>query len=393
MPAIVIPRRTSRDIKRLDIWVPLKLINICIKYRFMQFRTILAVNSNLMDGKAIILTDGMLTTHNAKTAHGLIRGTDRYQVVGVIDHQNSGNDAGELLDGRRRNIPIFDSVRTFFDSGEDADFLIIGVATKGGLIPENMKKEIKEAVTGGLSIVNGLHEFLQDDAELKALADANGVELLDIRKPRPKHQLKFWDGSIDQVKCPKIPVLGTDCAIGKRTTTRMLVEAATEMGYRSEMIYTGQTGWLQGARYGFIFDSTYNDFVSGELEHATVSCYHEQSPDIIFVEGQSALQNPTGPCGAEFLLSGRADGVILQHAPGRKYFGDDEALGIIPPLETELDLIKIYGCQTLAVTLNTAGLTAEEADAIQASYQEKFDILIVQPLKEGVSKIIERIKS
>jgi len=344
-----------------------------------------------MDGRAVLLTQGMLDTHNAKTAHGLIRGTERYQVVGVIDHKNAGKDAGEVLDGQVRNIPIFDSVVSFKQSGIDADFLVIGVATKGGRIPKPMREEITLAVTNGLNIVNGLHEFLTDDQDLQTLAHQHGVSLYDIRKPRPKKQLKFWDGSINRVKCPKIAVLGTDCALGKRTTARMLMQAARNMGLNSEMIYTGQTGWLQGSRYGFIFDSTYNDFVSGELEHAIVTCYDEQKPDVIFLEGQSALQNPTGPCGAEFLISGKADGVVLQHAPGRKYFGDEPDLGEIPPLGTELELIRLYGSRTMAITLNTSGLSAHQADEFQAEYQKEFGIPVFQPLKDGVTEIIKSI--
>ena len=344
-----------------------------------------------MDGRAVLLTQGMLESHNAKTAHGLIRGTDRYQVVGVIDKGHAGKDAGAVLDGKNRGIPIVDSVAALSGSGIEAEFMVIGVATKGGLIPDAMREEIKQAVLAGLSIVNGLHEFLEDDQELLNLAQQQGVNLIDIRKPRTKDQLKFWDGSIQTVTCPKIAVLGTDCAIGKRTTARMLMEAAQKQGLRSEMIFTGQTGWLQGSRYGFIFDSTYNDFVSGELEHAIVTCYQEQQPDIIFVEGQSALQNPTGPCGAEFICSGKADGVVLQHAPGRKYFGDDPRLGEIPPLGNELELIRLYGSKTVAITLNTSGLTPEQADDYQQKYQQKHGVLVVQPLKDGVNEIVKSV--
>jgi len=345
-----------------------------------------------MDGKAILLTQGMLDSHAAKTAHGLIRGTERYEVVAVLDHEHAGKDAGIVLDGVDRDIPVYASMDEFTETGGKADYLIIGVATKGGFIPLPMREVLKQAVSSGLSIVNGLHEFLSEDQELKSLAEKHEVQLIDIRKPRPKEQLKFWEGTIEQVNCPKIAVLGTDCAIGKRTTARILMEAARDQGLRSEMIFTGQTGWLQGAKYGFIFDSTYNDFVSGELEHAIVSCYQEVSPDIIFLEGQSALQNPTGPCGAEFLLSGRADGVILQHAPGRKYFGDEPLLGEIPPLETELELIRLYGSKTIAITLNTKELTPSKADKVQAEYQQKYGIPVFQPLKEGVHEVISLIQ-
>jgi len=345
-----------------------------------------------MDGKAILLTQGMLDSHYAKTAHGLIRGTERYEIVAVLDHEHAGKDAGVVLDGVDRDIPVYASMDEFTAAGGKADYLIIGVATKGGFIPQPMREVLKQAVSSGLSIVNGLHEFLSEDQELKSLAEKHEVQLIDIRKPRPKEQLKFWDGTIEQVNCPKIAVLGTDCAIGKRTTARILMEAARDQGLRSEMIFTGQTGWLQGAKYGFIFDSTYNDFVSGELEHAIVSCYQEVSPDIIFLEGQSALQNPTGPCGAEFLLSGRADGVILQHAPGRKYFGDEPLLGEIPPLETELELIRLYGSKTIAITLNTKELTPSKADKVQAEYLQKYGIPVFQPLKEGVHEVISLIQ-
>ncbi|MDH3708543.1 MAG: DUF1611 domain-containing protein [Cyclobacteriaceae bacterium] len=345
-----------------------------------------------MDGKAIILAQGMLDDNHAKTAHGLIRGTERYEIIGVIDRQHAGLDAGIIVDGIERGIPVMSSLQQFQEHSLEAQFLIIGVATKGGYIPDDMRREIREAVTQGLSIVNGLHEFLGDDPELSQLAAENNVRLIDIRKPRPKDQLQFWNGSIAEVLCPKIAVLGTDCAIGKRTTARMLMEAAKEQDLIAEMIYTGQTGWLQGGEYGFIFDSTYNDFVSGELEHAIVNCYREMQPHMIFLEGQAALQNPTGPCGPEFLISARTDGVILQHAPGRKYFGNQSSLGEIPPLINELELIRLYGSTTLAIAQNNEGLTQQEADQIQKDTQELLNIPVVQPLKDGVGRLITLIQ-
>ena len=60
--------------------------------------------------KVIILTHGMLATENAKTAHGLLRESNRYKVVGLVDAVHAGKDAGEMLDGRFRNIPIFPTV-------------------------------------------------------------------------------------------------------------------------------------------------------------------------------------------------------------------------------------------------------------------------------------------
>ena len=41
------------------------------------------------------------------------------------------------------------------------------------------------------------------------------------------------------------------------------------MGLRTEMIGTGQTAWMQGAKYGIIMDTLVNDVVTGEIEIST----------------------------------------------------------------------------------------------------------------------------
>ena len=126
------------------------------------------------------------------------------------------------------------------------------------------------------------------------------------------------------MKPPRLALLGTDCAVGKRTTGLILREACRVVGMQCEMVYTGQTGWLQGLDHGFILDATPNDFVSGEMEDAILRCTAENTLDVVLIEGQSSLRNPSGPCGAELLLSADAKGAILQHVPGREHFEDLE---------------------------------------------------------------------
>ena len=96
-----------------------------------------------------------------------------------------------------------------------------------------------------------------------------------------------------------------------------------------------------------MLDALPNDFVTGELEHAILSCARELSPELILLEGQSALRNPSGPCGSELILSGAARGVILQHAPGRRFFEGHERRVRIPPVEEEIELIRLLGARTL----------------------------------------------
>jgi len=339
---------------------------------------------------AIVLTGGYLDTNSAKTAHGLIRGTDRFTIVGVIDEKHPGKDAGEVLDGHTRNIPIYNSITEFAATAPvKASYCIVGVATKGGVIPDSLRTMLKEALDNGYGLVNGLHEYVSDIPELAELARVKGLEIIDVRRPKKFKDLHFWSGKIAQVKCPKVAVLGTDCALGKRTTTRFLVEAMRRAGYKAEMVYTGQTGWMQGARYGFVFDSTLNDFISGEMEHAVVSCYEEAKPDIIFIEGQSSMRNPSGPAGAEWIVSAAADAVVLQHNPARKQYKDmDYYPAYIAQPEDEIALFKIYGAPTVAITVNTAKMTVAEARQTAADYTRDLGIPAVLPLEDGIDSLV-----
>jgi uncharacterized NAD-dependent epimerase/dehydratase family protein len=337
---------------------------------------------------AIILTAGTLTGSNAKTAHGLIRSSGRYTIIGVIDDKTAGRDAGEVLDKINRNIPIYANLDDFQQqSDKKAQYAVVGVAFAGGKLPAPILDQIRDAIKAGLSIVSGAHDFLSDMPDIQQLATEKGVTLLDIRKPRPKDQLKFWSGAIMEVTTPVIAVMGTDCALGKRTTAVMITGAMKEKGMSAEMIFTGQTGWLQGYRYGFVLDSTYNDFISGELEHAVVTCWKETHPDVIFIEGQSALCNPSGPCGSELLLSAQCKGVILQHAPARIFYKGQESTKNKISLARELELIRLYGSRVLAITLNTGKLTAEEARGHQERLENEFGLPVILPLEDGMHRL------
>lgn len=343
---------------------------------------------------AIVLTDGLLMTSDAKTAHGLIRGTERFNIIGLVDGEaNAGKDAGELLDGKHRGIPVFATMEIAMATLGKVDFIIIGVATVGGILPKNMLSVIYDAVKNGVSVVNGLHEYLNDKADLVALAASSGAALIDIRKPKSRADLHFWDGAIFNVTAPIVAVIGMDCAMGKRTTARMLKQACNTEGMKAEMIYTGQTGWLQGGKYGFIFDSTLNDFVSGELEHAIVSCWKETSPDILFLEGQSSLRNPSGPCGLELLISGNAKLVVLIFAPKRKYFDNEAHWGEIPSVVSEIEIIEKLGSKVIALAINTENCTTDEAYAFQKEYTASLGLPVLLPIQEGVASVIPLLKA
>jgi uncharacterized NAD-dependent epimerase/dehydratase family protein len=343
-----------------------------------------------VDGTAIVLCSGLFATTNGKTAHGLVRGTDRYRVLGLVDAPTAGKDAGLVLDGRPRGIPIFATLsEALARLPEKPDYAIVGVATHGGRLTAEIHAALLEAIEAGLSVVNGLHEFAAEDAVLAKAAGRWGVAITDVRNPGPRKGLHFWTGAARKLPTPRVAVLGTDCALGKRTTTRMLVEACRRSGLRADWIATGQTGWLQGAPYGIVLDSLPNDFVTGELEHAVVSCAKALEPDLILIEGQSALRNPSGPCGSELILAGGARGVVLQHAPGRRYFEGFEREGLrIPPVHEEIELIRLLGARTLALALNGKGMAPEALRESRAALEQSLKIPVVLPLEDGVGALV-----
>ena len=345
-----------------------------------------------MKKNVLIATDNQFLTNNAKTAHGLLRGSKRFHVLAVLDEENIHADAGQLLDGNKRNIPILGTIDEAIKQFKTIDYLVVGVATVGGILSDSLLQVIREAISNGIGIVNGLHDQLQERKDIALLASQNKVELIDIRKPKTPKELHFWSGDIFKVKAPIVAFLAMDCAMGKRTTANLVVEECLQHNQNAHMIYTGQTGWMQGHKYGFIFDSTLNDFVSGELEHAITSCWKEATPDVIILEGQSSLRNPSGPCGLEFIISGNASQVVLIHAPKKKYFDDDPLWGEIPSVASEIDIIEKFGATVIALALNTSGLSKQEALSYKASYQKTLGIPVVLPLEEGVKKIVSEIK-
>lgn len=344
-----------------------------------------------MSETAVLLANGLLQTPFAKTTHGLVRGPSRYRLLGVIDPQHARQDAGEILDGRARGIPIFASLTAMLESLEAVpDVCVVGVATVGGVLPPEIRAALLQAADLGITLVNGLHQLLSEDTEIAPRVAAAGGTIHDIRRPKPAGDLRFWTGEVLALETPRLAVLGTDCAVGKRTTTALVWQVMRDRGVRAEMIYTGQTGWLQGIPHGFIFDATPNDFVCGELEGAILACQRNLEPQVILLEGQSGLRNPSGPCGSELVLAGACQGVVLQHAPGRVFYEDLEELGCrIPPIHEEIEMIRLMGVDVWALTLHDEGLDRESGRQIQEQLARDLEIPVVYPLRDGIDTLVD----
>jgi len=347
------------------------------------------------EGRAIVYCQGAFNTTNGKTAHGLVRRCERYDVVCVIDADWAGRDAGEVLDGKANGIPLVADLTAALAlaaaNGGPATHFVVGLAPDGGRLPAAARAEVKAALAAGLNVDSGLHDFLSEDAELVDLAARGGVVIRDVRKTPARSALHFFDGRINEVDSFKVAVLGTDSAVGKRTTAWLLVDGWRAAGLKSELVGTGQTAWMQGARQSLILDSLINDFVAGEIEHAVWSCWKELDADVIVLEGQGSLMNPAYPGGFELLAAGRPDVVIMQHAPMRKEY-DGFPGNILHDLPTQIRAVELLsGRPVVAVTVNHEGLEPGQIPGACAAITADTGLPAFDVLSDGADQLIKAL--
>jgi len=351
---------------------------------------------NLPDGNAIVYCEDAFNTTYGKTAHGLVRFTRRYRVLSVLDSRHAGRDAGEVLDGKPKGIPIFGDLSSAIDAARAAEapatHFVVGVATDGGVMDSSTEGAVREAIERGLNVDSGLHDLLSENERIVELAQRSGVTLRDVRRTPDHRGLHSFTGEIERVGSFRIALLGTDSAVGKRTTAWIIVHGLQAAGVAAEMIGTGQTAWMQGVEYGIILDSLINDFVAGEIEHQVVRAWSEKKPAVIVIEGQGSLMNPAYPGGFEILAAARPHAVVLQHAPAREEYDGFPGYPL-HPIEKQIQAIEfLSGKPVIAITLNHERLSLREAEAAASDLAARTGLPVCDPIVDGPDPLIEVVK-
>ena len=341
---------------------------------------------------AVIYCEGNFGAIDGKTANGLVRHSEKYEILSVIDSTQVGLDAGLVLGDPPNAIPICRNLAdALTQAGRVPDFFIFGMAPASGMLSSHERGLVLEAMDVGMNIVNGLHEFLNDDPVFAAASIANNVEILDVRKPRAKRDLRLFSGRISEVACPRIAVLGTDCAIGKRTTAVILTQALNHHGVQAVMVGTGQTGLIQGARYAIALDAVPSQFCTGELEATVCEAFENENPDVIIIEGQGALSHPAYSTSSFVLRGSCPDGVILQHAPGRTSRCDFAQMAMPTP-DTEINLIQTFSnTKVIGLTINHENMTSAEVDAAITRYEFELGIPVTDVLTRPTKALVEMV--
>jgi len=355
-------------------------------------------NTNLLTKKITMKKNALVYSENefgkldGKVANGLARYSEKYNILGIIDSTKAGLDAGKYLDGKNTGIPIFSNIDDAINKlSHVPEYFIYGIAPLASFLDDEQKNIIFNAMEKGMSIVNGLPEFFTDNEEYSQKAKEYGVIIFDIRKPPARKDLHIFSGKINKVKTPVITVFGTDCAVGKRTTTVKLVNALKEEGLKAAFIATGQTGILQGSKYGIAIDVLSSGFATGEVENAILDAIETEQPDIIVVEGQGALSHPAFTSSIAILRGAMPDAVIIQHPPKRKNHCDYSNIPM-PTLESEIELIEVFSkANVIAITINHEDMTDEELEKTIRKYEYEYELPTTDILKHGCGKLIKQL--
>jgi uncharacterized NAD-dependent epimerase/dehydratase family protein len=270
-----------------------------------------------------------------------------------------------------------------------AKTLVIGVANRGGVISAAWKEVLIEALNMGYDLASGLHNLLNDEADLVAAAEANGVQLHDVRIPTVEYPIATGKKRSGK----RVLAVGTDCSVGKMYTALALDNAMRAKGMKSTFRATGQTGILITGD-GVPLDAVVADFMAGSVEYLTPD-NDDDHWDII--EGQGSLYH-VSYSGVTMALvhGGQPDALIICHEPTREHMRglpDYTPPSIQAVADTALPLARVGNpsCKVVGVAVNTQHLSEEEAIAYLAKVEAEMGMPAVDPFRHGAERLADAL--
>lgn len=326
-----------------------------------------------------IFAEGRFLDNNAKTAHGLMRyGKD--EIVAVVDSTLAGKNARGVMPDLRRDAPIVATVAEALEMGPTS--MLVGLAPAGGRLPEEWMDSLREAADAGVEIVSGLHQRLAPEFPDK--------KVWDVREP--PEDVPLFSGEGLGVRPKVVLTVGTSAAIGKMTATLEVQRAAEEAGVATEFAATGQTG-IVIAGWGISVDAVVSDFVAGAAEQLVLQAA-KSSPEIVLVEGQGSLGHPAYSGVTLSLLHGSCPDCLILCTDA----SDEKIMGLTPRPEParaarlyeEVSAL-VKPAPVVAVSVNTKGLTYEEAEDFVFKVSEETGLPAADPFRSSAAPILEAI--
>ncbi|WP_435155187.1 DUF1611 domain-containing protein [Haladaptatus sp. DFWS20] len=322
----------------------------------------------------------------AKTAVGILRYAD-YEVEAVLDRDRPGTRVSDYLPDVQ-DAPIVSGM----DDVSDVDALIIGIAPIGGGFNNSWRSDVRTALERGCDVISGLHYFLENDEEFAQLAEENGCDIWDVRKPHD--DLTVSKGKANEVDAEIVLTVGTDCSVGKMTATLELLEAAKERSVNAGFIPTGQTGIMIDG-WGNPIDRVVSDFTAGAVEEMILE--RGDDYDYLFVEGQGSIVHPAYSAVTCGILHGSmADKLVLCHEADKEAIHGYESFSL-PSIEEYISLYEnlarpVQEAEIVAGAINTSGIDDDEsARKAVESYESELNAPATDPVRFDADDVLEGI--
>ena len=330
-----------------------------------------------------VLTEGGLDLYRNKTAMGLLRFRPE-DVLCVIDSKHAGANLSQII-GFDIDVPIVGSIREAVRFG--VEWLVIGVATPGGYLPEGLRPQVYEAIRNRIGVISGLHESVHGDPNLVALGCRYAVELVNLRQV-PDHDPVISTGKARRTKGYRTLVVGTDANIGKTTaalTIERHINATKSYRTKARFVSTSQDGILITGR-GVAIDRVISDFAGGMVENLVLAD-DRSGADLLIIEGQNSILSPCYSGTALSILHGACpDALVLCHNPARTTFRHTDVP--VPALKVFVDLYErlaapINPAKVVAIVLNTLGMDDDAAAAAMQAAAKETGLPVADIHREG----------
>ena len=312
----------------------------------------------------------------AKTAQGIV-------------HWRPEWCAGQLrLEGCQADLKLPDmSVAAAAKAGVKT--VVVGVANRGGVLSPDWVDLLAEALELGMDLASGLHQRLGDYPQLDETANKCGRQLFDVRHPTQSFEV----GTGAKRSGKRLLAVGTDCSVGKMYTTLALEQEMRRRNLKADFRATGQTGiFIAGS--GVSIDAVVADFISGAVEWLSPD---NDADHWDLIEGQGSLFHASYAGVSLGLLHGaQADALVLCHEPTRQHMRGLPHYPL-PEIKTcmaaNLEAARLTNpaAKFIGISINTAELPMDRAEALLAETEQLFHLPTVDPFRTGVGRIVERM--
>jgi uncharacterized NAD-dependent epimerase/dehydratase family protein len=338
--------------------------------------------------KIAVLLHGGIKGDKGKTGLALVR--FRPSSIAVIIDEESAGESFAQLTGIDLAVPIVASVQDAL--AHHPQWLAIGIAPSGGVLPEPWRLEVKQAVAAGRSIANGLHTKLMDQPDLRNLLQP-GQQLWDMRQEAPG--LKVGSAAAAALSQLRLLTVGTDMSVGKMSTSLTLHQACLDRGLRSRFLGTGQAG-IMIAGSGIALDAIRVDFASGAVEKLVME--NHAGADILHIEGQGSLLNPASTATLPLIRGSQPTHMVLVHRAGQTAIRNFPQVPI-PPLPKVIELYEsvaaaggaFASAKVGAIALNTAHLSRDEAKTAIKTIQDQTGLPCDDVIRNGGNSLLEAL--